>query len=96
MNFKPLFDRVLVSVNEKEGKTKGGIILPEIAKGLHSEGTVVAVGEGKRNEQGDMSPMSLKVGDVVIFQKWQGKEIKLDNEDYLVFKETDILGIKNN
>ena len=93
MNFKPLYDRVLVERLESESKTSGGIIIPETAKEKPMEGLVVAVGNGTKSEKGDIVPLQVKPGDKVLFGKWSGNEIKLDGKDYLVMKESDIMGI---
>lgn len=93
MNFKPLHDRVVVKRIESETKTVSGIIIPDTAKEKPSEGEIVAVGSGARNENGTIIPMELKTGDRVLFGKWSGTEIKIDGEDYLVMKESDIVGI---
>jgi chaperonin GroES len=92
-NFRPLHDRVVVRRVESEEKTKGGIIIPDTAKEKPSEGEVVAVGPGARDEDGDIIPMDVKPGDRVLFGKWSGTEIKLNGEDLLIMKESDILGI---
>ncbi len=93
MNFKPLYDRVLVERLESESKTSGGIIIPDTAKEKPMEGLVVAVGNGTRSEKGDIVPLQVKPGNKVLFGKWSGNEIKLDGKDYLVMKESDIMGI---
>jgi len=93
MNFKPLYDRVLVERLESESKTSGGIIIPDTAKEKPMEGLVVAVGNGTKSEKGDIVPLQVKPGDKVLFGKWSGNEIKLDGKDYLVMKESDIMGI---
>ena len=93
MNFKPLYDRVLVERLESESKTSGGIIIPDTAKEKPMEGLVIAVGNGTRSEKGDIVPLQVKPGDKVLFGKWSGNEIKLDGKDYLVMKESDIMGI---
>lgn len=93
MNFKPLYDRVLVERLESESKTSGGIIIPDTAKEKPMEGLVVAVGNGTKSEKGDIIPLQVKPGDKVLFGKWSGNEIKLDGKDYLVMKESDIMGI---
>lgn len=92
-NFRPLHDRVVVRRVESEEKTKGGIIIPDTAKEKPSEGEVVAVGPGARDEDGDIIPMDVKPGDRVLFGKWSGTEIKLNGEDLLIMKESDIMGI---
>ena len=93
MAFRPLHDRVLVRRIEAEEKTAGGIIIPDNAKEKPSEGEVVAVGEGAYNEDGDRIALDVKVGDRVLFGKWSGTEVKLDGEDLLIMKESDIMGI---
>lgn len=93
--FKPLFDKVLVERLEAESKTAGGLIIPDTAKEKPMQGKVIAVGEGARNDCGQLIPMTVKPGDVVLFGKWAGNEIKIDNKDYLVVKESDIIGIFN-
>ena len=93
MAFRPLHDRVLVRRIEAEEKTAGGIIIPDSAKEKPSEGEVVAVGEGAYNEDGDRIALDVKVGDRVLFGKWSGTEVKLDGEDLLIMKESDIMGI---
>ena len=93
MKFRPLHDRVLVKRIEKEAKTKGGIIIPETAKEKPQEGEVVAVGPGARNEDGELVSLDVKAGDRILFGKWSGSEVKIDNEELLIMKESDILGI---
>ena len=93
MKFKPLYDRVLVERIETESKTSGGIIIPDTAKEKPVEGTVVAVGCGTRSENGECSPLEVKVGNRILFGKWSGTEIRIDGKDYLVMKESDIMGI---
>ena len=93
MNFRPLHDRVLVRRIEAEEKTAGGIIIPDSAKEKPSEGEVVAVGSGARNEQGQVTPCDVKAGDKILFGKWSGTEDKVDGEELLIMKESDILGI---
>jgi len=93
MNFTPLHDRVLVRRVEGEEKTKGGLIIPDSAKEKPQEGEVVACGEGARKESGDLIPMGVKAGDKILFGKWSGTEVKIDDEDLLIMKESDILGI---
>ena len=91
--FRPLHDRVVVRRLEAEEKTKGGIIIPDTAKEKPSEGEVVAVGPGGRDETGKLIPIDVKAGDRVLFGKWSGTEVKLDGEDYLIMKESDIMGV---
>ena len=93
MKFRPLHDRVVVRRVEEEGKTKGGIIIPDTAKEKPSQGEVVAVGPGGRDEAGKLIPIDLKVGDRVLFGKWSGTEVKIDNEELLIMKESDIMGV---
>jgi chaperonin GroES len=93
MNFKPLHDRVLVRRIEGDEKTKGGLIIPDSAKEKPSEGEVIAVGEGARKDSGELIAPVVKAGDRILFGKWSGTEVKLDGEDYLIMKESDILGI---
>ena len=93
MNFRALHDRVLIKVLDSEEKTKGGIIIPDTAKEKPQEGEVVAVGPGAKTEDGKTVKMDVKVGDKVIFGKWSGTEIKIDNIEYSIMKESDIMGI---
>ncbi|MFN4014071.1 MAG: co-chaperone GroES [Reyranella sp.] len=93
MKFRPLHDRVVVKRVEEESKTKGGIIIPDTAKEKPMEGEIVAVGPGARDEKGNLVPLDVKKGDRVLFGKWSGTEIKLDGEDLLIMKESDIMGI---
>jgi chaperonin GroES len=93
MRFRPLQDRVLIRRIEEEAKTSGGIIIPDTAKEKPTEGEVVAVGPGARSEDGTLHPIEVKTGDRVLFGKWTGSEIKLDGEDLMVMKESDILGV---
>ena len=93
MKFRPLHDRVVVQRIEPETKTKGGIIIPDTVKEKPQEGTIVAVGPGVRDERGEIHPLSVKIGDKILFGKWSGSEIKLDGTDYLVMKETDVIGV---
>jgi len=93
MAFRPLHDRVLVRRIEAEEKTAGGIIIPDSAKEKPSEGEVVAVGSGTRSDDGKVTPLDVKAGDRVLFGKWSGTEVKLDGEDLLIMKESDIMGI---
>ena len=93
MNFRPLHDRVLVRRVEQDEKTAGGIIIPDTAKEKPSEGEVVAVGTGARSESGAVTPMDVKAGDLILFGKWSGTEVKIDGEDLLIMKEADILGV---
>ncbi len=93
MKFRPLHDRVLIKVLDSEEKTKGGIIIPDTAKEKPQEGEIVAVGPGAKTEDGKTVKMDVKVGDKVIFGKWSGTEIKIDNVEYSIMKESDIMGI---
>ena len=93
MNFRPLHDRVVVRRVEQDEKTRGGIIIPDTAKEKPQEGEVVAVGPGARDEKGNLIALDVKVGDRILFGKWSGSEVKIDNEDYLIMKESDILGV---
>jgi chaperonin GroES len=93
MKFRPLHDRVVVKRVEQEEKTKGGIIIPDTAKEKPQEGEVIAVGPGARNEDGEIVPLDVKAGDRVLFGKWSGTEVKIDGEDLLIMKESDLLGI---
>jgi len=93
MNFRPLHDRVVVRRIESDTKTKGGIIIPDTAKEKPQEGEIIAVGPGARDENGQVQPLDVKAGDRVLFGKWSGTEVKLDGEDLLIMKESDILGI---
>ena len=91
--FRPLHDRVVVRRVEADSKTKGGIIIPDTAKEKPQEGEVVAVGPGGRDETGKLIPMDVKAGDRVLFGKWSGNEVKLDGEELLIMKESDIMGV---
>lgn len=93
MTFKPLHDRVLVKRTESEEKTKSGIIIPDTAKEKPMEGEVISVGTGARHENGTITPLDVKPGDRILFGKWSGTEIKLNGQDYIVMKESDIMGI---
>lgn len=93
MAFKPLHDRVLVRRIESDETTKGGLIIPDSAKEKPAEGEVVSVGEGARKDNGELIAMAVKAGDKVLFGKWSGTEVKIDGEDLLIMKESDILGI---
>jgi len=94
MAFRPLGDRVLVKRVEEEAKTKGGIIIPDTAKEKPQEGMVLAVGPGARDEKtGNRAALDVKVGDKILFGKWSGSEVKIDGEDLIIMKESDILGI---
>jgi chaperonin GroES len=93
MKFRPLHDRVLVRRVEQEEKTRGGIIIPDTAKEKPQEGEVVSVGPGSRDEDGEYIELDVKAGDRILFGKWSGTEVKVDNEELLIMKESDILGI---
>ena len=93
MKFRPLHDRVLVRRLGEEEKTAGGIIIPDTAKEKPMQGEIVAVGTGARTEDGKVVPPDVKAGDVVLFGKWSGTEVKIDGEDLLIMKESDILGV---
>jgi chaperonin GroES len=93
MSFTPLHDRVLVRRIEGEDKTAGGLIIPDSAKEKPQEGEIVSCGEGERKDSGELIPMGVKAGDKILFGKWSGTEVKIDGEDLLIMKESDILGI---
>ena len=93
MKFRPLHDRVVVRRIEGEEKTKGGIIIPDTAKEKPQEGEVIAVGPGARDESGKLVPLDLKAGDRILFGKWSGTEVKIDGEELLIMKESDVLGV---
>jgi chaperonin GroES len=93
MNFRPLHDRVVVQRIEAEEKTKGGIIIPDTAKEKPQEGKILAIGPGGRDESGKLIPLDVKVGDRILFGKWSGTEVKIDGEDLLIMKESDIMGV---
>ena len=93
MRIRPLHDRVVIKVLESEQKTKGGIIIPDTAKEKPMEGEVVAVGSGLRNEDGKVIALDVKKGDRILFGKWAGTEVKIDGEEYLIMKESDIMGV---
>jgi len=93
MKFRPLHDRVVVRRLDAEAKTKGGIIIPDTAKEKPQEGEIVAVGPGARDEKGKLVPLELKKGDRILFGKWSGTEIKLDGEELLIMKESDVMGV---
>jgi chaperonin GroES len=93
MAFRPLHDRVVVKRIEEEAKTAGGIIIPDTAKEKPQQGEVIGVGPGARDEAGKVVPLDVKVGDRVLFGKWSGSEVKIDGEDLLIMKESDILGV---
>ncbi|OCW58012.1 co-chaperone GroES [Hoeflea olei] len=93
MKFRPLHDRILVRRVESDARTKGGIIIPDTAKEKPQEGEVIATGPGARNEQGETVALDVKPGDRILFGKWSGTEIRIDGEDLLIMKESDVLGI---
>lgn len=93
MGYKPLGDRILVKPKESEEMTKSGIVLPDSAKEKPQEGEVISVGEGARDESGKKIPMEVKVGDVVLYSKYAGTEVKIDGEEHLILKESDVLAI---
>ena len=93
MNFRPLHDRILIKRIEEKETAKGGIIIPDTAKEKPQEGEVVAVGSGKKNEDGKVVPLDVKAGDPILFGKYSGSEIKMDNEEYLILREEEVLGI---
>ena len=93
MKFRPLHDRVVVKRVEEEGKTKGGILIPDTAKEKPMEGEIIAVGPGGRDEMGALVPLDVKAGDRILFGKWSGTEVKIDAEELLIMKESDIMGV---
>src|ERR1700692_1341126 len=93
MNFRPLHDRVVVKRLQGEERTKGGIIIPDTAKEKPQQGEIVAVGPGGRDESGKLVPLDVKAGDRVLFGKWSGTEVKIDGVEYLIMKESDIMGV---
>ncbi len=93
MKFKPLGDRILLKQLEAKEQTKGGIVLPDTVKEKPQEGEIIAVGEGKKNSEGKAMPLSLKVGDKILYGKYSGTEVVIDSEDYLIIREEDVLGI---
>jgi chaperonin GroES len=93
MQIRPLHDRVLVEPLDAEEKTAGGIIIPDTAKEKPMEGKIVAVGKGSRNDEGKVAPLDVKKGDRILYGKWSGTEVKVDGSDYLIMKESDIMGI---
>ena len=93
MQFRPLHDRVVIRRIEAEEKSKGGIIIPDTAKEKPQEGEVIAVGPGARDENGQIQPLDVKVGDRILFGKWSGTEVRIDGEDLLIMKESDIMGV---
>jgi chaperonin GroES len=93
MNFRPLHDRVVIRRIESDDRTPGGIIIPDTAKEKPQEGEVIAVGPGARDETGRMQPLDVRVGDRILFGKWSGTEVRIAGEEYLIMKESDILGV---
>jgi chaperonin GroES len=93
MEFRPLHDRIVIKRIEAAARTAGGIIIPDTAKEKPEQGKVVAVGPGARDESGKLTPIDVKAGDDVLFGKWSGTEVKIDGEDYLIMKESDIMGV---
>ena len=93
MKFRPLHDRVVIRRLEGEEKTKGGIIIPDTVKEKPQEGEVIAVGPGARDENGKLVPLELKSGDLVLFGKWSGSEVKIDGQDLMIMKESDVMGV---
>jgi chaperonin GroES len=93
MKFRPLHDRVVVRRIESDERTAGGIIIPDTAKEKPQEGEIVAVGPGARDESGKLFPLDVKAGDRILFGKWSGTEVKIDGQDYLIMKESDVMGI---
>ncbi len=93
MNFRPLHDRVVVRRLEEDDRSAGGIIIPETAKEKPMQGEVLAVGPGERNEKGKVTPLDVKAGDRILFGKWSGTEVKMDGEELLIMKESDIMGV---
>ena len=93
MKFRPLHDRVVVRRVESEERTAGGIIIPDTAKEKPQEGEIIAVGPGARDESGKLVPLDVKVGDRILFGKWSGTEVKIDGEDLLIMKESDVMGV---
>jgi chaperonin GroES len=96
MKFRPLHDRVVIRRLEGEEKTKGGVIIPDTVKEKPQEGEVVAVGPGGRDESGKLTPVELRPGEHVLFGKWSGSEVKIDGEELLIMKETDVMGVIEN
>ncbi|MBI3453677.1 MAG: co-chaperone GroES [Rhodospirillales bacterium] len=93
MKFRPLHDRVVVKALDTEEKTKGGIIIPDTAKEKPMQGKVIAVGPGARGEDGKLQPMGVKVGEKILYGKWSGTEVKMDGQELLIMKESDIMGV---
>ena len=93
MKFRPLHDRVVVRRIDEDEKSAGGIIIPDTAKEKPSQGEIIAVGPGARNDQGEITPLDVKAGDLVLFGKWSGTEVSLDGEDLLIMNESDVMGV---
>ena len=93
MQFRPLHDRVLVKRLDEEQKSSGGIIIPDTAKEKPMQGEIIAVGNGSKNDKGEITPLDVKAGDRILFGKWSGTEVKLDGDEYLIMKESDIMGV---
>lgn len=93
MSFRPLHDRVLIHPLDEDEKTAGGIIIPDTAKEKPMQGKILAVGQGARDENGKITPLDVKVGDKVLYGKWSGTEVKIDGEDLVIMKESDVLGV---
>ncbi len=93
MKFRPLHDRVVVRRIDSEGKSAGGIIIPDTAQEKPQEGEIIAVGPGARDETGKLAPLDVKAGDRILFGKWSGTEVKIDGEDLLIMKESDVMGV---
>ena len=93
MRFKPLHDRILVKPQEAEAKTKGGIIIPDTVKEKPMQGKVVAAGPGKRGDDGRLVPLDVKIGNIVLYGKWSGTEVKIDGEDLIILNESDVMGV---
>ena len=93
MKFRPLHDRVVVRRIESDAKTAGGIIIPDTAKEKPQEGEIIAVGPGARDEAGKLIPLDVKPGDLILFGKWSGTEVKIDGQEYLIMKESDVMGV---
>ncbi len=96
MKFKPLYDRIAIEPLAHEEKSAGGIIIPDTAKEKPMQGKVVAVGKGAKDDKGNVIPLELKVGDIVLYGKWAGTEVKVDNHDLIIMKESDVMGIISN
>lgn len=96
MSIRPLHDRVLLKRLEQEEKTSGGIIIPDSAQEKPSQGEIIAVGNGTRDDSGNVIPLDVQAGDIVLFGKWAGTEVKIDGQDFIIMKESDIMGVLNN